>query len=321
MSQKFYSANEELNFDDSLDNFEYLFKDIKTKSPSLKDALMEMFSNAKLSEKDSAKIYDDLMLHCTNRIDDKWEAIKKEHPNISRDDALVISSYTYEPLQMYEKYSPYRLLNSNLVATNRKNGVINVAKYLYLFLRALRGLKKCKKNCLFRGINCKVKLAKDPNNTKYIPYAIGNKKIFWPFTSTSDDESVANGFIGNGTGTKFKIEGDNLWGYDITLFNIYKEKEILLEPESKYVVENIKEDNNNIKEENIDTKEENIDTKEENIHENKEEENKLEDKNKNNEEDNQKINLKNNINESKTAKLISASILNKSKKEGKENKE
>ena len=144
---------------------------------------------------------------------------------------------------MYEKYSPYRLLNSNLVATNRKNGVRNVAKYLYLFLRALRGLKKCKKNCLFRGINCKVKLAKDPNNTKYIPYVKGNEKIFWPFTSTSDDESVANGFIGNGTGTKFKIVGDNLWGYDITLFNVYKEKEILLEPESKYVVENIKEGN------------------------------------------------------------------------------
>ena len=243
MSQKFYSANEELNFDDSLDNFEFLFKDIKTKSPSLKDALMEMFLNAQLSKDDSQKIYDDLVLHCTNRINDKWEAIKQEHPNISRDDALVISSYTYEPLQMYEKYSPYRLLNSNLVATNRKNGVRNVAKYLYLFLRALRGLKKCKKNCLFRGINCKVKLEKDPNNTKYIPYAIGNEKIFWPFTSTSDDESVANGFIDNGIGTKFKIEGDNLWGYDITLFNVCKEKEILLEPESKYVVENIKEGN------------------------------------------------------------------------------
>ena len=53
----------------------------------------------------------------------------------------------------------------------------------------------------------------------------------------------SNGFIGNGTGTKFKIEGDNLWGYDITLFNVCKEKEILLEPESKYVVENIKEGN------------------------------------------------------------------------------
>ena len=68
MSQKFYSANEELNFDDSLDNFEYLFKDIKTKSPSLKDALMEMFLNAQLSKVDSQNIYDDLRLHCEKRI-------------------------------------------------------------------------------------------------------------------------------------------------------------------------------------------------------------------------------------------------------------
>ena len=45
MSEKFYSTNEELNFDDSLNNFEYLFKDIKEKSPTLEDALMEMFLN------------------------------------------------------------------------------------------------------------------------------------------------------------------------------------------------------------------------------------------------------------------------------------
>ena len=71
MSQKFYSANEELNFDDSLDNFEYLFKDIKTKSPSLKDALMEMFWNAKPPKDAPQKIYDDLRLHCAKRINDK----------------------------------------------------------------------------------------------------------------------------------------------------------------------------------------------------------------------------------------------------------
>ena len=71
MSQNFYSANEELNFDDSLNNFEYLFKDIKAKSPNLEDALMEMFLNAQLSKNDSQKIYDVLILHCTKRINDK----------------------------------------------------------------------------------------------------------------------------------------------------------------------------------------------------------------------------------------------------------
>ena len=243
MSEKFYSVNEELNFDESLNKFEFLFKDMKSKSPSLEEALIDMFMNAQLSKDDSKEIYEHLKLICENRINGKWDLIKQEHPDISREDALIISSYTYEPKTKYKKFGPYRLLNTNLVATDRKNGIINVEKYLFLFLRALRGLTKCKKNCLFRCINCKVKLAKDPNNIKYIPYIKGNEKIFWPFTSTSDDENIAMNFLGKGTGTKFKIIGDNLWGYDITLFNVYNEKEILLEPERRYIVDNIIEGN------------------------------------------------------------------------------
>ena len=50
-------------------------------------------------------------------------------------------------------------------------------------------LKKVKKAHLFRCITCKVKLEKDPNNSKYIPYEIGNEKFFWPFTSTSENEN------------------------------------------------------------------------------------------------------------------------------------
>ena len=44
--------------------------------------------------------------------------------------------------------------------------------------------------------------------------------------------------------TKFRIEGKDLWGYDISLFNVCNEKEILLEPERKCLIENIKEGNN-----------------------------------------------------------------------------
>ena len=74
-----------------------------------------------------------------------------------------------------------------------------------------------------------------------LPYKQGNQKIFWPFTSTSEDEKVAENFLGNGTGTKYKIVGDNLWGYDITLFNVCEETEFLLEPERKYEIQNVKE--------------------------------------------------------------------------------
>jgi surface protein len=40
------------------------------------------------------------------------------------------------------------------------------------------------------------------------------------------------------TGTIFRLGGD-IWGYDIELFNFYKEKEILLEPERKFIVDDV----------------------------------------------------------------------------------
>ena len=237
----FHSENEQLNLDESLDKYEYLFKDFRDNPPTLAEALTELFENARLTKKDAKELYDHLYLMCNQRVQDKWNLIKQEYYNISKNDALVISSYTYEPKIKFEKFSPYRLLNTNLVATNRKSGVINVEKYLFLFLRALRGLNKKKKNALFRCISCKVKLEKDPNNNKFVPFQKGLEKIFWPFTSTSDDEKIAESFLENGTGTKFILEGDNLWGYNITLFNVYGEEEILLEPERKYIIEDIKE--------------------------------------------------------------------------------
>ena len=243
MSKSFYSENEEMNFEESLNKYEFLFKDIELKPPTLEDALIELFRNAGLSEKDSKEIYNHLYKICNNRVNEKWDEIRKQNPKISKLDALIISSYTYEPKAMYKKFSPYRLLNTNLVSADRKNGIINVEKYFFLLLVALRGLPKTKKNVLFRCISCKVKLVKDPNNEKYIPYQQGNQKILWSFTSTSDDEKLTENFLGNGTGTKYKIIGDNLWGYDITLFNVYGEKEILLEPERKYEIQNVKEGN------------------------------------------------------------------------------
>ena len=243
MSKGYYSENEELNFEESLNKYEFLFKDIELKPPTLEEALIELFRNGGLSEKDSKEIYNHLYKICNNRVNEKWDEIRKQNPKISKLDALIISSYTYEPKAMYKKFSPYRLLNTNLVSADRKNGIINVEKYFFLLLVALRGLTKTKKNVLFRCISCKVKLVKDPNNDKYIPYQQGNQKIFWPFTSTSDDEKLTENFLGNGTGTKYKIIGDNLWGYDITLFNVYGEKEILLEPERKYEIQNVKEGN------------------------------------------------------------------------------
>jgi predicted RNA-binding Zn-ribbon protein involved in translation (DUF1610 family) len=223
-----------------LNNFEYLLKQYSSKTPTIEEALIELFRNGGASPNEAKEIYNHLKIMCDKKINDNWDLIKQENKEISKDDAFIVSSYTYEPKHMYREYSPYRLLNTNLVSNDRKSGIINVEKYLFLFLRALRRMKLSKKPYLYRCISCKVKLENDPNNSKYIPYKVGNEKIFWPFTSTSYDENVSEKFLDNGKGTKYKIEGDDLWGYDITLFNVCNEKEVLLEPERKYVIEEVK---------------------------------------------------------------------------------
>ena len=88
----------------------------------------------------------------------------------------------------------------------------------------------------------KVSLSNDPSNQKMVPYIIGNIKTFWGFTSTSPDAKTTYSFLKNEekikTGTIFVLGGD-IWGYDIELFNYYHEKEILLEPERKFKIDNV----------------------------------------------------------------------------------
>ena len=240
MHHSFYSINEEYHFENSLEDFKYLLEDYVEKPPTLEEALMKLFQNAGLSQKDSKDIYNNLNKVCNHKVNNNWNLICEKNEGISKEDALILSSYTYEPENMYKDYSPYRLLNTSLVAKDRKKGVINVEKYLFLFLRALRGLKRCKKNCLYRCLPNKVKLEKDLKDNKYIPYEKGNVKKFWGFTSTSDDEETSKRFLDdNGKGTEFIIVGEHLWGYDLTLFNIFDEKEIILEPERLYKVKDI----------------------------------------------------------------------------------
>ena len=73
----------------------------------------------------------------------------------------------------------------------------------------------------------------DPFNPKLVPYLRNKQKTFWAFSSTSPLTSTALGFLGdNGyheekklkSGTFFSLYG-KIWGYDITIFNIYNEKE------------------------------------------------------------------------------------------------
>ena len=242
MSYFFYSDQENNNNKESINKYKDLFLNYEKEKPSLSQALDQMFISSNADSIQSKDLVDDILFQCQSTINKNLKRIKQVYPDISMEDANIICSYTCES-KKDKKFSPYRLLNSNLVSENRKNGIEKISKYLYILLKSLRKLKryypdKENKN-LYRCIPNKVSLSIDPNNPNYIPYKRGNIKTFWGCTSTSTKNSEAYNFLGENhqikTGTIFKLEG-NIWGYDITLFNYFGENEILLEPERKYKI-------------------------------------------------------------------------------------
>ena len=222
MSLIYYSKEEEENKEESINKYKDLFIEYEKKLPTLSEALKQMFISYGANEKKSDELIKDIISKCDKRIEENFEKIKNKYEKVTKEDAYIICSYTCESKD--RKFNPYSLLNRSLVSEDRKNGVNNISKYLY------------------RCINCKVGLSEDPFNEKYVPYKEGNTKTFWGFTSTSPSTTTAEKFlkkeVNNKSGTIFILEGD-IWGYDITLFNSYKEKEIILEPEKKYVIEKV----------------------------------------------------------------------------------
>ena len=242
MSLDFYCEEEENNREESINKYKNIFANYESNSPTLSEALIQMFESCELDNDKVKDLTDDILSKCKKGIDPDFNIIKKKYENITKEDAYIICSYTCESKE--RKYSPYRLLNQNLVSDDRKNGVINISKYLYIFLKTLRKLPRYypKTKYLYRCLTIKVNTSKDPNNEKIIPYITGIKKTFWGFTSTSPDAKLTYSFLKKEeklkTGTIFRLGGD-IWGYDIELFNFYKEKEILLEPERKFIVDDV----------------------------------------------------------------------------------
>ena len=244
MSLNFYMPEEDYGKEESVNHYKSLFSSYKNSKPNLSESLYQMYKSENLADKKCNELTKDILDKCKSKIDQKLFEIKKKYKNISKEDAYIICSYTCESKE--KAYNPYKILNKNLVSENRKNGVANISKYLYIFLKALRKLPRFYPpkdlNYLYRCITHKVSLSKDIFNDKLIPYKIGEKKTFWGFTSTSTNPKDTYMFLKDEkefkSGTIFSLEGD-IWGYDIEIFNYFNEKEILLEPERKFIVKNV----------------------------------------------------------------------------------
>ena len=242
----FYNENESHQKEESIDNYKDLFSEYYKNPPTLKDALKQMFTSKGADENLSEALYAHIFDKVETIVNNKSNEIKSKNTYITDDDIRIIASYTCEAFD--NSYSPYRLTNTNLVEDDRSSGVNNISKYVFLLLSSLRKLKKYSpdEKALYRCIKTNVKLFDYSN--QYNSYFKGNKKTFWGFTSTTKTLKKAKHFLGSKNnkkfGTIFTLIGD-VWGYDITLFNVYHETEIILEPERKFIIEEVIPPNDN----------------------------------------------------------------------------
>ena len=126
MSLDFYCKEEENTREESIDRYKNLFRNYEQSPPSLSEALTQMFKSSNLNTNKINELVEDIINKCKARIDQDFDAIKKkyEKENITKEDAYIICSYTCELKD--RTYSPYRILNQNLVSNNRQNGVNNI---------------------------------------------------------------------------------------------------------------------------------------------------------------------------------------------------
>ena len=240
MSLYYYINNESVS-KNSINDYESIFDDFITETPTLIEALMQMFRSSGVSWIKSNKLINEIMSKVNVHLNKKKNEICEEYPNISFEEAQIITSYTCELSNREDSnYNIYKILNRNLVSEDRESGIKVIAKYLFIFLKSLRKLKRYYPNkeskYLYRCISTKVELNKDSFDKNKIPYLRGETKIFWAFSSASKYPQESYNFLGaegnNKIGTIFTLTGD-VWGYDISLFNVFNENEILLEPERK----------------------------------------------------------------------------------------
>ena len=118
MSLIFYCEEEENDREESINNYKDLFSIYENNMPNLSDALKQMFKSAKLKDEKVNELIKDILNKCWKVIDPNFSKIKKQYNNISKDDAYIICAYTCESKD--KEYSPYKILNKNMVSVAEK---------------------------------------------------------------------------------------------------------------------------------------------------------------------------------------------------------
>ena len=241
MSMAYYNLKDDIPKSNSLNDYSYIFEEYKTKNLTLEESLKEMYSSIKLTRAQVEALTNDILDKSREILSKNYDYINEKYPLLTPEEIQIISSYNGMPYA--PDFSPYKILNDTLCGENRRNGIIGISKYLYIFLNALRKLDRyfLKPNeYLYKAIDKFVFLDNNINGRRIV-YKKNMIKVFWGFTSFSS-VLKKNYYIGDKNidvkkGTIFSLYG-NIYGYDISLFNLNMDDQIILEPEQKCIIIN-----------------------------------------------------------------------------------
>ena len=81
MSLNFYCKEEENNKEESINRYKNIFTNYEKKTPSLSDALIQMFKSADLDKKKIDELTEDIISKSKATINDNYDMIKKKYEN------------------------------------------------------------------------------------------------------------------------------------------------------------------------------------------------------------------------------------------------
>ena len=117
MSKKFYDDNEGIEREESINNYKELFTDFVKNPPSIEESLFQIFNSSGVTNDKIEEYIKKIKDESRKKVNDNYSNIKD--PSLKFDNAVIMSIYSCE-VEDNPKYSPYRVLNRNLVIENRK---------------------------------------------------------------------------------------------------------------------------------------------------------------------------------------------------------
>ena len=181
MFAHFYNKNEEIPKNESINSYENIFKEYNTKIPTLYEALYQMYHSLDITDQKANSIINYILEKTQKFIDFNYDIIKEDNPFLTKEDAMIIYSYSCEVFD--SNYNPYKIVNNNLNEVNRLKGINNISKYFFIFLKSLRKLNRYypKEKYMYRCINKQINLKKDFFDERIVPYKKGAVKTFMDF--------------------------------------------------------------------------------------------------------------------------------------------